>query len=88
MCGERTLPEPQAGQNMIWNNQSQARSTHHYSENVSTDTVDVMQPEVDVISWQNQQQTSAEALRDRLVPEQCAKSSINESYYNLDKILS
>lgn len=72
---------------MIWNSQSQANSTHHYSENVSTDTVDVMQPEVDVvISWQNQQQT--EALRDRLVPEQCAKSSINESYYNLDKILS
>lgn len=75
---------------MIWNNQSQARSTSHRSENVSPDTVDVMQPEVDVISWQNQQlqQTSVEALRDRLVPEQCAKSSINESYYNLDKILS
>lgn len=77
---------------MIWNNQSQANSTHHHGENVSTDTVDVMQPEVDVISWQQHQlqgqQQRVVALRDRRVPEQCQKSSINESYYNLDKILS
>lgn len=74
---------------MIWNIQSQARSTHHHSENVSPNTSDVMQPEVGVISWQQQQgQQQVVALRDRLVPEQCQKSSINESYYNLDKILS
>lgn len=75
---------------MIWNIQSQARSTHHHSENVSSNTTDVMQPEVGVISWQQQPQGQQQvvALRDRLVPEQCQKSSINESYYNLDKILS
>lgn len=74
---------------MIWNIQSQARSTHHHSENVSPNTTDVMQPEVGVISWQQQPQgQQVVALRDRLVPEQCQKSSINESYYNLDKILS
>lgn len=75
---------------MIWN-KSQANSTHRHSENVSsTDIVDVMrsvpEPEVGVVSWQ-QQQASAD-LRDRLVTEKCQKSSINESYYNLDKILS
>lgn len=73
---------------MIWN-KSQANSTHHHSENVSTDIVDVMrsqqvpEPEVDAVSRQ-----TSEDLRDQLVTEKCQKSSINESYYNLDKVLS
>lgn len=76
---------------MIWN-KSQANSTHHHSENVSTDIVDVMrsqpEPEVGVVSWQYQPQQASAGLRDQLVTEKCQKSSINESYYNLDKVLS
>lgn len=78
---------------MIWN-KSQANSTHHHSENVSTDIVDVMrsqlvaEPEVGVDLLQHQLQQASQALRSQLVTEKCHKSSINESYYNLDKILS
>lgn len=78
---------------MIWN-KPQANSTHHHSENVSTDIVDVMrsqlvaEPEVGVGLLQHQLQQAATALRQQLVTETCHKSSINESYYNLDKVLS
>lgn len=82
-------------QNMIWN-KSQASSTLAHGDNVSADSVDVMrsqlpEPEVDVVTGQShrrQQATEVQGLRGQLVREVCQKSSINESYYNLDKILS
>lgn len=81
---------------MIWN-KSQASGTLAHGENVSADSVDVMRPqlpkpEVDVVTGQSHRRQQATVvyagLRAQLVREVCQKSSINESYYNLDKVLS
>lgn len=78
---------------MIWNKSQASGTLSRHGENVSADFVDVMrsqlpEPEVaDAVSGQSHRRAVV-ALRAQLVPEVCQKSSINESYYNLDKVLS
>lgn len=87
---------------MIWS-KSRASTVNH-GENVSTNIVDVMhsaqlvveeqqqQPEVDSLPLVHRshlaQLGSATNQRLLVVSEVCQKSSINEAYYNLDKVLS
>lgn len=87
---------------MIWS-KSRASTVNH-GENVSTNIVDVMhsaqlvveeqqqQPEVDSLPSVHRshlvQLGSAANQRLLVVSEVCQKSSINEAYYNLDKVLS
>lgn len=87
---------------MFWS-KSRASTVNH-GENVSTNIVDVMHSAQLVVEEQQQQQQQPEvdslplvhrshlgsAANQRLlvVSEVCQKSSINEAFYNLDKVLS